>query len=463
MLSYLIGIPLIGGIVLIGLPIGREEVSKGLGLLVSVVVFIMSLELWRGKEEIGENRFEFKEVWEGITLGVDSVSMFFVLLTTMIMPICILGSWEMRRSKELIGLLLIMEGIIIIVFTVMDIIVFYVFFEAVLIPMFLIIGGWGSRERKVKAGYYLFLYTLFGSVWMLLGLLMIYMEVGSTSYEVILMEGISEGRQAILWLGLFIGFAVKVPMVPVHIWLPEAHVEAPTVGSVVLASILLKLGTYGMIRYLIKLLPIGTVYFTPVVYVLCMIGIVYTSLTAIRQTDMKRIIAYASVAHMNMTLVGLFSGTVEGYEGAVLQMLAHGFVSGGLFICIGVLYERHHSRLVKYYSGVALVMPVYSILFLVLTMANIGLPGTSSFVGEFLILMGIFKVNVLVAVVSATTMVLGGGYSLWLYNRVAYGNINEGMSKGGVDVTKRELWMLIPLVGLTIVIGIYPEVFLGEL
>lgn len=479
LLSSLVIIPVVGGIGLLMVPFekvyGRvkgEEKGKQLGLLVSIIVFLGSLVLWVKKEERGRNRFEFKEewVWEGfgksyeVQLGIDSISMFFVLLTTLLIPVCIVGSWEIKKhSKELISLLLVMEGIILMVFVVLDVIVFYIFFEAVLIPMYLIIGVWGSRERKVKAGYYLFIYTLFGSVLMLISILVMYLEVGSMDYEVLLIEGISSERQHLLWVGMFIGFAVKVPMVPMHIWLPEAHVEAPTVGSVILAGVLLKLGTYGMIRYLICLLPEGTEYYTPVVYVMTMVGIVYTSMTAIRQTDMKRVIAYASVAHMNMTLVGLFSGTEEGYEGAVLQMLSHGFVSGGLFICIGVLYERHHSRLIKYYSGVALTMPIFSMLFMILTMANIGLPGTSSFVGEFLILIGIFKVNEFVAVVSSTTMVLGGCYSLWLYNRVSYGNINIEMSRGSKELSRRELSMLVPLIILTIVMGVYPEVFLVEL
>jgi NADH-quinone oxidoreductase subunit M len=274
----------------------------------------------------------------------------------------------------------------------------------------------------------------------------------------LLERGIGENMQYILWLAFFASFAVKVPMVPGHIWLPEAHVEAPTEGSVILAGILLKLGTYGLIRFSLPLFPVATVYFTPFVYMLAMIGIVYTSLTAIRQTDMKRIIAYASVAHMNMTIVGLFSLTPQGVEGSILQMLSHGLVSGALFLCVGVVYDRYHSRLVKYYSGLAHMMPKYCTIFLFFTMANLALPGTSSFIGEFLILLGIYQVNIFVTVVSATTMVLGGAYSLWLYNRVAYGNLGVELVKE--DLTRREFWIMMPLVVLTIWMGVYPEVFL---
>jgi len=266
-----------------------------------------------------------------------------------------------------------------------------------------------------------------------------------------------------LWLAFFASFAVKVPIVPVHIWLPEAHVEAPTAGSVILAGILLKLGTYGIIRFSLGLFPYASIYFAPFVYILACIGIIYTSLTAIRQSDIKRIIAYASVAHINVTLVGLFSITSQGLEGAILQILSHGFVSGGLFLCIGVLYDRHHSRLVKYYSGLASTIPIFALIFLIFTIANIGLPGTSSFVGEFLILIGIFQINTFVTLLTGTGIILGGAYSLWLYNRLLYGNLKITFLKYSTDLNRKEFFAFLPLIILTLFIGIYPETFLNPI
>jgi len=350
-----------------------------------------------------------------------------------------------------------------VVFTVLDLIVFYIFFESVLIPMFLIIGIWGSRERRVRAAYFFFLYTLLGSVLMLLALLLIYFQMGTTDYEVLLSNPLEEKKQYLLWLAFFASFAVKVPMIPVHIWLPEAHVEAPTAGSVILAGILLKLGTYGLIRFSLPLFPVASIYFTPLVYAMAIVAVIYTSLTAIRQSDMKRIIAYASVAHMNLTLVGLFSLTAAGVEGSILQMLSHGLVSGALFLCVGVLYDRHHSRMVKYYSGMAHTMPLYVTIFLFFTMANIALPGTSSFVGEFMILLGTFQTNTFAAFFSATGMVLGGAYSLWLFNRVAYGNLKSQYIGFSKDLSRREFMTFLPLVVLTLIMGIYPEIFLDPL
>lgn len=471
MLGVLLGMPLIGGIFLIGMSNVESILEKKsldlrvLGLWISLLTFVVSLKIWIEEVyNVGSiGRFVLKEEWLGVSLGVDSVSILFILLTTLLFPICILGVWEVSKKINLyIGLLLIMEGLILIVFSVLDLIIFYVFFESVLIPMYLIMGIWGSRERKVKAGYYLFLYTLFGSIWMLLSILVMYWEVGTFNYETILLEGIREEKQYLLWLGLFIGLGVKVPMVPVHIWLPEAHVEAPTVGSVILAGVLLKLGTYGMIRFLIPLLPVGTEYFIPFVYVLSIIGVIYGSLSAIRQADMKRVIAYGSIGHMSITIIGIFSGVALGNAGGILQMISHGLVSGGLFLCVGVLYERHHSRLIKYYSGVVSVMPLFSILFLILMMGNIGLPGTSSFVGELLVIIGVLGVNKLVGLLGGSSMILGGVYSLWLYNRVVFGNINS-MLVSARDITRREFSMLLPLIVLVLIIGVYPNILLNDL
>jgi len=308
-----------------------------------------------------------------------------------------------------------------------------------------------------------FLYTLLGSVLMLLAILWIYFHAGTTDYQILLTTEFDEDVQKFLWLAFFASFASKVPMVPVHIWLPEAHVEAPTAGSVILAGILLKLGTYGFLRFSMPLFPYATNYFTPLVYTFACIAIVYTSLTAIRQTDLKRIIAYSSVAHMNLVMVGLFTLNAQGIEGAILQQLSHGLVSGALFLCIGVIYDRHHTRLIKYYGGLAHTMPLYVIIFLFFTMANIALPGTSSFVGEFLILAGSFQSNTTVCFLAATGMVLGGCYSLWLFNRAAYGNIKVQYIHKFGDINRREFATFLPLLILTLVMGIYPEIWLDPM
>jgi proton-translocating NADH-quinone oxidoreductase chain M len=469
-------LPLVGGLVLILAPFEKifgknqgDSLARWFGLLCSLFTFVASLFLWLAFDNSTGN-FQFVKSFNWISsspvsFGIDGISLFFVLLTTLLVPICLLASWEVKKAvPAYFGSFLVMEAFVLVVFTVLDLLVFYVFFESVLIPMFMIIGIWGSRERKVRAAYFFFLYTLLGSVLMLLAVLVIYLSMGSTDYQILVQNPLPENRQYLLWLAFFASFAVKVPMVPGHIWLPEAHVEAPTAGSVILAGILLKLGTYGLIRFSLPLFPVASIYFTPLVNTLALIAVVYTSLTAIRQTDMKRIIAYASVAHMNLTLVGLFSLNPQGVEGSILQMISHGLVSGALFLCVGVLYDRHHSRLVRYYSGMAHTMPTYCLIFLFFTLANIALPGTSSFVGEWLILLGVYQVNSFVAIMSATSMVLGGAYSLWLYNRVAYGNYNlPGTSSFSVDVSRREIMTFLPLIILTLLMGIYPEIFLDPL
>jgi len=356
-----------------------------------------------------------------------------------------------------------MEFFLIGVFSILDLLLFYIFFESVLIPMYLIVGVWGSRERKIRAAYFFFLYTLLGSVLMLLSILYIYYQVGTTDYEVLLTFIFSKIEQKLLWLSFFGSFATKVPMVPVHLWLPEAHVEAPTAGSVILAGVLLKLGTYGFLRFSFPLFPEASFFFAPIVYLLSIVGIVYTSFTAIRQTDFKRIIAYTSVAHMNLVMVGLFSFNTIGLEGAILQSLSHGFVASALFLIIGIVYERHHTRMVKYYGGLVHTMPLYTFIFLFFTMSNIGLPGTGSFVGEFLILAGSFKTNTSATFISATGMIIGGCYSLWLFNRISYGNVKIQYLKDYIDLNKRETIIFLPLIFGTIAIGLYPEIFLNSM
>jgi proton-translocating NADH-quinone oxidoreductase chain M len=471
LLSNLILIPLIGSFLVLFIPSQYKETIKVIVLSFSLAEFLLSLMMWMSFDN-SSSRFQFVEVYNWIEssniifyLGVDGISLFFILLTTLLIPICLLASWDAIKfnEKEYFIAFLAMEALVIAVFCVLDIILFYVFFESVLIPMFIIIGVWGSRERRIRAAYMFFLYTLLGSVLMLLAILYIYYQAGTTDYQILLTTTFDPEVQKLLWLAFFASFAVKVPMLPVHIWLPEAHVEAPTAGSVILAGILLKLGSYGFLRFSLPLFPYASVYFTPFIYSFACIAVIYTSLTAIRQTDLKRIIAYASVAHMNLVLIGMFVYNLQGLEGSILQQLSHGLVSGALFLCVGVIYDRHHTRLVKYYSGLAHTMPIYIAIFMFFSMANIALPGTSSFVGEFLILVGAFQTNTTVCVLSATGMILGGGYSLWLFNRVAFGNIKVQYMKAFSDIDKREFGTLLPLIVLTLVMGIYPEIFLDPM
>lgn len=471
LLTYILVLPLIGSFFLVFIPSSNRSLLKSVALNFSCLTFILSLFLWLFFDKsIGTFQFVNKFMWIPIlninfTIGVDGISLFFILLTTLLIPICLLASWNSIQVNLKLFLLsfLIMEFFLIGVFCILDLLLFYIFFESVLIPMFLIIGIWGSRERKIRAAYFFFLYTLLGSVLMLLAILYIYYQVGTTDYEVLLSFSFSELEQKIMWLAFFASFATKIPMVPVHLWLPEAHVEAPTAGSVILAGVLLKLGTYGFIRFSFPLFPEGCFYFAPLVYAISSVGIVYTSFTAIRQTDFKRIIAYTSVAHMNLVMVGLFSFNIIGLEGAILQSLSHGFVASALFLIIGVVYERHHTRMVKYYGGLVHTMPIYIIIFLFFTMSNIGLPGTGSFVGEFLILTGSFKVNTTVTFLGATGMIIGGCYSLWLFNRIAYGNLKTQYFQKYLDLNKREFLMFVPLIVGTLVMGLYPEVFLNSI
>jgi NADH-quinone oxidoreductase subunit M len=469
-LSYVFVLPLIGALILSFVPAQNKSLLRVVALNCSCLTFILSLFLWVFfNKSIGTFQFVEKFFWIPILninfpMGVDGISLFFILLTTLLIPICLLASWDSIQfdlKKYLISFL-VMEFFLIGVFCILDLFLFYIFFESVLIPMFLIIGIWGSRERKIRASYFFFLYTLLGSVLMLLSILYIYYQVGTTDYEVLLTFSFSPLEQKILWFAFFASFATKVPMVPVHLWLPEAHVEAPTAGSVILAGVLLKLGTYGFIRFSFPLFPEACFYFTPFVYALSIVGIIYTSFTAIRQSDFKRIIAYTSVAHMNLVMIGLFSFNVIGLEGAILQSLSHGFVASALFLIIGVVYDRHHTRMVKYYGGLVHTMPLYVLIFLFFTMANIGLPGTSSFVGEFLILTGSFKANTTVTFLGATGMIIGGCYSLWLFNRVAYGNLKTQYIKSYLDINKREFLIFFPLILGTLIMGIYPKIFLDS-
>jgi len=460
--------PLIGIVMLLFVDNNNINKIKNIALNTTIITFILSIFLWILFDN-STSKYQFLLKIDLIPLfnlnyyiGIDGISLFFVLLTTFLTPLCILGSWKSIKHniKEFMISFLLLETLMISVFCVIDLLLFYIFFESVLIPMFIIIGIWGARERKIHAAFQFFLYTLLGSVLMLLAILIIYFDAGTTDFKILLVTEFSYNRQLLLWLAFFSSFAVKVPMVPVHIWLPEAHVEAPTAGSVILAGILLKLGTYGFLRFSLSLFPEANVYFTPLIFTMSIIAIIYTSLTTLRQIDLKKIIAYSSVAHMNFVTIGLFSLNIEAIEGSILLMLSHGFVSSALFLCIGVLYDRHHTRIIKYYSGITLGMPIFSALFLFFTLANISLPGTSSFIGEFLILLAAFQTNTSVCVLASTGIILGAAYAIWLYNRVAFGNININYLNPFNDLYLREFVVFVPFVVLILIMGIYPTLFL---
>lgn len=402
-------------------------------------------------------------------LGVDGISILFVVLTAFLMPLCILASWTTIKDRvvEYMVAFLVLETLVIGVFTALDLFLFYIFFEGTLVPMFLIIGIWGGKER-IYAAFKFFLYTFLGSVLMLVAMIAMYMDAGTTDILSLLAHNFGSedmqvlgihvvgGLQTLLWLAFFASFAVKMPMWPVHTWLPDAHVEAPTAGSVILAGILLKMGGYGFIRFSIPMFPDASAYFAPMVFALSVIAIIYTSLVALMQEDIKKLIAYSSVAHMGFVTMGLFTMTPQGIQGAMFQMVSHGLVSGALFLCVGVVYDRMHTREINAYGGLTNRMPIYAVVFMVFTMANVGLPGTSGFVGEFLTLAGAFKANPWVAILATTGVILSAAYALWLFSRVMYGEIEKPSLKAMADLDRREMALLVPLVALVIFYGVRP-------
>ncbi len=401
-------------------------------------------------------------------IGIDGVSIFFIILSIFLLPLCLLCSWTTitYHIKEFYILLYIIIFLLIQVFTVIDICLFYIFFESILIPMFLIIGIWGSRERKVHAGYQFFLYTVIGSILMLLAIIYIYIKVGSTNLYVLLDNNNNTFEiieKKLLWFAFFISFAVKTPLIPVHIWLPEAHVEAPTAGSVLLAGILLKMGTYGFLRFLIPLFPDILLYFQPFVCLLCIIGIIYTACTTIRQVDLKKIIAYSSISHMSFVILGLISNNIYGIEGSVFLMISHGLVSSALFMCVGLLYERYHTRIILYYGSLVYGMPVFSIYLLLFILANMSLPGTSSFIGEFLILLSLYKISFIILFLAASGVILGAIYSIWLYNRVIFGVIKINNIKIFSDLNVKENYLMFFLFSNILYLGIYPTCLLENM
>jgi NADH-quinone oxidoreductase subunit M len=461
MLLQLLGILSIGLLLIIFIPSKHPRLLSPIALASTSFAFVVSLGLWLNFDACTP-KFQYV-VNYGPHLGLDSISLYFVLLTTFLFPLCILASWGKIHTKIFLSCFVSIEILLVLVFSVIDLVWFYVLFESVLIPIFLIIGIYGSRSRKIRASYFFFVYTLIGSLFILCAILYIYGLLGTSQYESLVNYPFSFQEQKWLWLGFFLSFAVKVPILPFHIWLPEAHVEAPTPGSAILAGVLLKLGTYGFVRYSLPLFPEACLYYTPFVFTLSLIGIFYTSLTAIRQTDLKRIIAYTSVAHINLVVLGIFSFTSIGLHGCIIQSLSHGFVSSALFLLIGTLYDRYHTRLFLHYGGLVHVIPIFGIFFVIFTIANIALPGSSSFVGEFLLLVGLFEANPVATFFGATSIVLGGIYSLWLLNRILYGNLKLQYLNTFTDLNRREVIVLGPLAFAVLYLGVYPEVFLDTL
>ena len=469
-LSLTILLPLIGAGFIFFSPPSEEygaRNARNVALWTSAITFGLSLFLW-GLFDTSTSAFQFAERVAWIDafdisyhVGIDGISLFFVLLTTFLTPLCILASWRVieHRVKEYMIAFLVLEAMMVGVFSALDLVLFYLFFEGTLIPMFLIIGVWGGPNR-VYATFKFFLFTLLGSVLFLLAIMAMYLHAGTTDIPTLMVTSFPFDMQRWLWLALFASFAVKVPMWPVHTWLPDAHVEAPTAGSMVLAGVLLKFGGYGFLRFSLPMLPEASEFFTPLIFTLSVVAIIYTSLVALAQEDMKKLIAYSSVAHMGFVTIGIFTFNTQGIEGAILVMLSHGIVSAALFLCVGVVYDRMHSRLIQSYGGLVHRMPLYAFVFLLFALASVGLPGTSGFVGEFLALVGAYQVNTTVAALATVGIILGPAYMLWLYRRVVFGELTKDELKDILDLGPREIAIFAPMVVLVMVLGIYPEPFL---
>ncbi|WP_212525258.1 NADH-quinone oxidoreductase subunit M [Actibacterium sp. MT2.3-13A] len=477
LLSIITFMPLIGALVLAvflrGDDAAAQANAKWVALITTSATFLVSIFLIAGFDP-SDTGFQFVEERSWLMgleykMGVDGISVLFVMLTTFLMPLTIAACWDVKlRVKEYMIAFLLLETLMIGVFTALDLVLFYLFFEAGLIPMFLIIGIWGGKNR-IYAAFKFFLYTFLGSVLMLVAMIAMYMDAGTTDMVALLNHEFSAGpvsvlgwqiaggMQTLLWLAFFASFAVKMPMWPVHTWLPDAHVQAPTAGSVVLAAILLKMGGYGFLRFSLPMFPVASDLLAPLVLWMSAIAIVYTSLVALAQSDMKKLIAYSSVAHMGYVTMGIFAANQQGIDGAIFQMLSHGFVSGALFLCVGVIYDRMHTREIEAYGGLVNRMPAYALIFMLFTMANVGLPGTSGFIGEFLTLVGVFQANTWVAAVATTGVILSAAYALWLYRRVVFGDLIKESLRSISDMTTRERAIFAPLVAMTLLLGVYPS------
>jgi NADH-quinone oxidoreductase subunit M len=465
-LSVVTYLPLLGALFILFIR-GEDEAAKRnarwVALWTTLVTFVISLILvWHFDPASAEFQFEEKRPWLGgainYHMGVDGISLPFVILTTALMPICIIASWApiQTRVKEYMICFLALETLMVGTFSALDLVLFYLFFEGGLIPMFLIIGVWGG-PRRVYASFKFFLYTLLGSVLMLLAIMQMYWDAGTSDIPTLMHHDFPIAMQTWLWLAFLASFAVKLPMWPVHTWLPDAHVEAPTAGSVILAAILLKMGGYGFLRFSLPMFPAASHDLAPLIYALSVVAIVYTSLVALVQEDVKKLIAYSSVAHMGFVTMGIFAGTHQAVSGAIFQMISHGIVSAALFLCVGVVYDRMHTREIAAYGGLVNRMPLYAFVFLVFTLANVGLPGTSGFIGEFLALIGTFKVNTLVATFASLGVILSAAYALWLYRKMMLGPLTKPSLAGILDLDKREILIFAPLVALTILFGVYPK------
>ncbi len=460
-LSFVTFLPLLGAIFIALLHNDAKGNARWIALWTTLLTFLISIPIWTGFDK-GNPGFQFVEnaAWLGAIkykMGVDGISMLFVILTTFLMPLCILASWESveERVKEYMIAFLVLETLMLGVFCALDLFLFYLFFEAVLIPMFLIIGIWGGK-RRIYASFKFFLYTLLGSVLMLLAMLSMYSIGGTSDIPTLMTTKFPVPLQGWLWLAFLASFAVKMPMWPVHTWLPDAHVEAPTAGSVILAAILLKMGGYGFLRFSLPMLPVASHDYAPLIFALSIVAIIYTSLVALAQEDVKKLIAYSSIAHMGYVTMGIFTFTVQGIDGAIFQMLSHGIVSAALFLCVGVVYDRMHTREISAYGGLVNRMPIYAFTLMVFTMANVGLPGTSGFVGEFLTLLGAFQANTWVAFFATFGVILSAAYALYLYRRMIFGELVKPSLKAITDMGPREIAIMTPLLVLTILFGIYP-------
>ncbi len=479
-LSLTTFLPLLGAAILALFLRGDDDAAqrnaKWVALVTTAVTFICSLFIL-GNFNPADTGFQMVETRDWLLglqykMGVDGISILFVMLTTFLMPLVIASCWDVKaRVKEYMIAFLILETLMLGVFLALDLVLFYLFFEAGLIPMFLIIGIWGGKNR-IYASFKFFLYTFLGSVLMLVAMVAMFADAGTTDIPTLMTHTfgtenfsvlgvqIVGGMQTLLWLAFFASFAVKMPMWPVHTWLPDAHVQAPTAGSVVLAAILLKMGGYGFLRFSLPMFPVGSEVMGPLVLTLSAIAIVYTSLVALVQEDMKKLIAYSSVAHMGYVTMGIFAVNQQGIDGAIFQMISHGFISGALFLCVGVIYDRMHTREIDAYGGLVNRMPAYALIFMFFTMANVGLPGTSGFIGEFLVLMGIFQVNTWIAIFATSGVILSAAYALWLYRRVVFGDLIKESLKTITDMGTRERVIFAPLVVMTLLLGVYPALVL---